>query len=85
MKTLVYGAGPIGRLAVCPTLAKNKHLKHILFLGNDVSGFERYSNYLPAEFDSLRASVKIDTPNFDELLSYVPGNGSADGREEVTK
>ena len=38
-----------GRLAVCPTLAQNKHLKHILFLGNDVSGFERYSRYLPAE------------------------------------
>lgn len=38
-----------GRLAVCPTLAQNKHLKHILFLGNDVSGFEHYRKHLPPE------------------------------------
>ena len=38
-----------GRLAVCPTLAQNKHLEHILFLGNDVSGFKLYRKYLPLE------------------------------------
>ena len=37
-----------GREAVCPTLARNPHLEHILFLGNDVSGFHRYLRHLPA-------------------------------------
>ena len=36
------------RMAVCPTLAKNDNLKNILFLGNDVSGFQHYLDYLPA-------------------------------------
>ncbi len=31
-----------GRLEVCPVLARNEHLKNVLFLGNDVSGFHRY-------------------------------------------
>jgi 2-dehydropantoate 2-reductase len=35
------------RLAVCPVLAQNAHLKNILFLGNDVSGFHRYMDHLP--------------------------------------
>ncbi len=34
------------RLAVCPALAANPHLKNILFLGNDVSGFHRYFDHL---------------------------------------
>ncbi len=34
------------RLAVCPLLARNPHLKNILFLGNDVSGFHRYFDHL---------------------------------------
>lgn len=38
-----------GRLAVCPVLAENPHLKNILFLGNDVSGFRRYLDHLPRE------------------------------------
>ena len=37
------------RLAVCPILARNKHLKHILFMGNDVSGFHHYLDHLPAD------------------------------------
>jgi 2-dehydropantoate 2-reductase len=37
------------RLAVCPVLAQNKYLKNILFLGNDVSGFQHYLDYLPKE------------------------------------
>ena len=35
------------RHAVCPTLARNPHLQNVLFLGNDVSGFHRYLDYLP--------------------------------------
>jgi 2-dehydropantoate 2-reductase len=37
------------RMAVCPILGQNNHIKHILFLGNDVSGFDRYHDYLPSE------------------------------------
>jgi 2-dehydropantoate 2-reductase len=37
------------RLAVCPILAANKQLKHILFLGNDVAGPAGYLEQLPAE------------------------------------
>lgn len=37
------------RMAVCPVLAQNKYLKNILFLGNDVSGFQHYLDYLPKE------------------------------------
>ena len=37
------------RLAVCPILAENKHLRNILFLGNDVSGFHGYLEHLSAD------------------------------------
>lgn len=37
------------RVAVCPILAQNKPLKNVLFLGNDISGFHQYSEYLPKE------------------------------------
>jgi 2-dehydropantoate 2-reductase len=37
------------RLAVCPTLAENRSLENVLFMGNDVSGFQRYFDYLPEE------------------------------------
>jgi 2-dehydropantoate 2-reductase len=37
------------RAAICPALAQNRHLKNILFLGNDVSGFHRYLDHLPLE------------------------------------
>ena len=37
------------RVAVCPILAQNEHLKNVLFLGNDVSGFHQYFEYLPKE------------------------------------
>jgi len=38
-----------GRIAVCPTLAANRNLKNILFLGNDVSGFQKYVNWLSSD------------------------------------
>ena len=38
-----------GHLAVCPLLAENRHLRNVLFLGNDVSGFHRYLDHLPAD------------------------------------
>ena len=37
------------RIAVCPVLAANPHLKSVLFLGNDVEGFPRYLDHLPEE------------------------------------
>ena len=37
------------REAVCPILARNENLKNILFLGNDVSGFQNLANWLPAD------------------------------------
>jgi 2-dehydropantoate 2-reductase len=36
-----------GRIAVCPTLARNRHVKSFLFLGNDIDGFHRYLDLLP--------------------------------------
>jgi 2-dehydropantoate 2-reductase len=36
-------------VAACPTLARNPHLKNVLFLGNDVTGFHRYLEHLPQE------------------------------------
>ncbi len=38
-----------GRLAVCPILAQNEHLKNILFLGNGVSGSHHYMEHLPKD------------------------------------
>lgn len=38
-----------GRIDVCPALAANRNLKNILFLGNDVSGFQKYGTWLSAE------------------------------------
>lgn len=37
------------RLSVCPILAANRGSSNILFLGNDVSGFHRYLDYLSRE------------------------------------
>ena len=37
------------RLAVCPILAQNEHLKNILFVGNDVAGTRRYLDHLSAD------------------------------------
>jgi 2-dehydropantoate 2-reductase len=37
------------RLAVCPVLAENQHVKSVLFLGNDFEGFRRYLDHLPAK------------------------------------
>jgi 2-dehydropantoate 2-reductase len=35
------------RIAICPTLARNRHVKSFLFLGNDIDGFHRYLDLLP--------------------------------------
>jgi 2-dehydropantoate 2-reductase len=37
------------RLAVCPTLAANEKVEHVLFLGNDVAGFKKYVKRLSAD------------------------------------
>lgn len=37
------------RLAACEVLKENKNLSNVLFIGNDISGFNRYSDYLPRE------------------------------------
>jgi 2-dehydropantoate 2-reductase len=57
-----------GRLAVCPILAQDEHLKNILFLGNDVSGFHHYLDHLTE----------------DQLLVGFPGVGGGwDGADLV--
>ena len=38
-----------GRMAVCSTLAQNSNLQNILFLGNDVAGFQHYLDHLPED------------------------------------
>jgi len=38
-----------GRVAVCPILAANDTLENILFVGNDVSGFQHYFDHLSHE------------------------------------
>jgi len=43
---VVVAMAKAGRLAVCPVLAQNEHLKNILFLGNDVAGSGRYVDHL---------------------------------------
>jgi len=57
-----------GRLEVCPVLAQNEHLEHILFLGNDVSGFNHYRDHLAAE--------KV-------LLGFPGAGGGWDGNDLV--
>ena len=37
------------RMAVCSTLAQNSNLQNILFLGNDVAGFQHYLDHLPED------------------------------------
>jgi ketopantoate reductase len=36
-------------MEACKVLHENKHLKNVLFLGNDISGFNYYSELLPRE------------------------------------
>jgi 2-dehydropantoate 2-reductase len=38
-----------GRVEVLPILAENEHLEHVLFLGNDVTGFQHYLDFLPED------------------------------------
>jgi 2-dehydropantoate 2-reductase len=44
---VVVAMSRASRLDVCPDLARNPHLRHVLFLGNDVDGFHRYLDHLP--------------------------------------
>ncbi len=37
------------RFSICPVLAKRNNLENIIFVGNDISGFKKYGNYLPPE------------------------------------
>ena len=65
---IVVAMQKASRLTVCPTLARNEHLKNILFLGNDVSGFHRYLDHVPAE---------------TVLLGFPLVGGGWDGRDLV--
>jgi 2-dehydropantoate 2-reductase len=58
------------RLAVCPVLAENPNLKHLIFVGNDISGFKKYTDLLPPEkillgFPSAGGGIE------DNVLIYV--------------
>lgn len=58
------------RLSICPILAQNQNIKTVLFVGNDVSGFEKYSDYLPPEkillgFSSVGGGI------IDGIVTYV--------------
>ena len=46
---IVVAMRKASRLEVCPVLSPNRHLKHILFMGNDICGFRRYCDHLPEE------------------------------------
>jgi 2-dehydropantoate 2-reductase len=37
------------RLEACKILTSNKYLNSVLFLGNDISGFQKYKEYLPEQ------------------------------------
>ena len=65
---IVVAMQKASRLAVCPVLARNGHLKNILFLGNDVSGFHRYLDHVPAE---------------TVLLGFPRAGGGWDGQDLV--
>ena len=56
------------RLEICPVLSQNKHLKNVLFLGNDISGFRNYCDHLPEE--------KI-------LLGFPNAGGGWDGEDLI--
>jgi len=59
MKTLIYGAGPLGSLYA--------HLLHRA--GKDVTILARDRRY---EFKSLIDETSVKTPNIDILRSYIP-------------
>ncbi len=65
---IVVAMGKSSRVAVCPVLAKNKHLKHVLFLGNDISGFQTYLDYLPKD---------------NVLLGFPTAGGGWDGNDLI--
>lgn len=56
------------RLAVCPILGRNKHLGHVLFVGNDISGYPAYFEHVPKE--------KV-------LLGFPSAGGGYDGDDLV--
>lgn len=56
------------RLTVCEMLAKNENIENILFLGNDVSGFQHYFEHIPA----------------NKILLGFPGAGGGWKNDELT-
>ena len=46
---VVVATQKAGRMAACSTLAQNSSLQNILFLGNDVAGFQHYLDHLPED------------------------------------
>ena len=65
---IVVAMQKASRLAVCPTMARNRRLKNVLFLGNDVSGFHRYLDHLSEEC---------------VLLGFPGAGGGRDGEDLV--
>ena len=73
MKTLIYGAGPLGSLYI-----------YLLYkAGNDVTILARDEHYqflkengvvLVNEFKTLTKQTSIDTSNLDELISCISSN-----------
>jgi len=58
------------RLSICPELAESPNLKNIIFVGNDISGFNKYKDYLPPEkillgFPSAGGGI------VDNILTFV--------------
>ena len=58
------------RVSICPVLAENPNLKNIIFVGNDISGFKKYTDYLPPEkillgFPSAGGGI------IDNVLTFV--------------
>ena len=58
------------RLSICPILAENRNLISVLFVGNDVSGFKRYSDYLPEE-KTLLGFPGVGGGFVDDALTYT--------------
>ncbi len=65
---IIVTMNKINREKICPILSANKHLKMVLVMGNDVSGFERYCEQLPKD--------KV-------LLGFPGGGGGWDGDDLV--
>ena len=58
------------RMSICPILAENRNLQSILFVGNDVSGFIRYPDFLPEE-KILLGFPSVGGGFVDDAITYV--------------